>query len=298
MINNKLPKTMLEKNSYKALYCRLNTDSNTSWFNEYEEQPWIFGRMNNCSHDSICVFTGFYDATSFKDLTKPQRDYCCSFYKNASEFTEQNFKGIPIFEHDIVWFKENGANGEPQLKFGYVEYIDGGLKIVQPHDFSIEYKLNDFQHKSNSLNIYCMGNIHIRNDVAATEDYFKTIWSDITYKHKIVLTIYACARLTADKNRENPDTGDMSIHKWHDVEPNNATLFTTKTIVSEDEGFAANELAKYLNFGDFIDQMVTSWNHETVYDYDEYDDIKADYIISKFKYPNIDRINAMTNKFI
>lgn len=268
---------MLEKNSCKALSQKTENDDYSSWFTNDGEQPWIFRHPEKCLHSPICMFTGFYDCTTFEELTPKQREYCRQFH-NVFNITEKNFKGIPIFEHDIVWFEKVCPDSEQKLHFGYVAYVDNCFKIISADENTAYDLFETLLHTSKNSKVLCTGNIHIKNDVSATEEYFGIIWPEITYKRKILLTVYVNAQLSNSKSSENIDTGDMAIYKWSKYNKNQAVLFTHKTIITEDEAFAANELMKHLNFGDFDNPRITSWNHTET---GESDSIRPDYIFTK-----------------
>lgn len=131
------------------------------------------GQIYDVIPETACAFTGLYDTTPYDELTNKQQGICKAFY--GKDFNEELYKGIPVFEGDILYITDNESD-EDAVKpvftnYGYAALFDGGVCLLNNSESEISAPVfNEI------IDARFYGSIFNPEDIAACELYFNTKW--------------------------------------------------------------------------------------------------------------------------
>ena len=123
-------------------------------------------------HNTLCIFSGLYDNTPYDSLDEKQKNICKAFY--GDDFNQKIYKGIPVFEGDILYYTDSDADetDDDALNYGYITIFNGHVFLTNRNDVTMSDLIYD-----ETINASFQGNIFNPDDIKACEEKFNTEWS-------------------------------------------------------------------------------------------------------------------------
>lgn len=207
---------------------------------------------------TVCAATGLYDATPFDELTKEQLFYCRRIY---GPDVDKNYRGIPLFEHDIIWY-DDSASCEDDIKqnYGYITISEGRVGFTNALSADLDDLLFgdtrfDAAGDHKGLEARQKGSILIPADVTNTEAAFGEIWDDVTWMHRIRIAVYADVK---DKPADAP-SGDVISTRRKAKRPDQMIIKLESTVDTNDEQLAAEYVLQNSDIGGYTHPELVSW---------------------------------------